>query len=140
MGRGVERGYAFLWSEALALSERAERLHRRFLRYLGPAEETLAWEPPVDVHETEEGLVLFFALPGVAPQDIELRLSGGELTLSAIRPLPLVHPRAAIRRVEIPHGRFVRQVPLPEPSFEIAGTQYRNGCLQVHLIRRPRSE
>ncbi len=140
MGRGVEHGYGFLWSEALALSERAQRLHRSFLRYLGPAEQALTWEPPVDVQETDEGLVLFFALPGVAQQDIELRLSGGELTLSAIRPLPLVHPAAIVRRMEIPHGRFVRQIPLPEPSFEIAETQYVNGCLQVHLMRRPRSK
>ncbi len=138
--RSGEREYGFLWSEALALSERAQRLHRSFLRYLGPAEQTLAWEPPVDVQETDEGLVLFFALPGVAQQDIELRLSGGELTLRAIRPLPFVHPAAVVRRIEIPHGRFVRQIPLPEPSLEIAGTQYLNGCLQVHLMRRPRSK
>lgn len=140
MGRSVERWYGFLWSEALASAERAQRLHGSFLHYLGPVEGTLAWEPPIDVHETEEGLVLFVALPGVARQDIELRLSGGELTLSAIRPLPIVAPATVIQRIEIPHGRFFRRVALPEPSFEIAGTQYLNGCLQVHLMRRPRSE
>jgi HSP20 family protein len=139
MGR-IERGYGFLWSQALALSEEAERLQQRFLRYLGPIGEVLAWEPPVDIHETAEGLVLFFALPGVAARDIELFLSGGELTVSAMRSVPLVHPSAVIRRIEIPHGRFIRQIPLPEPSLEIGRAQYLNGCLQVHLVRRPSSE
>jgi hypothetical protein len=38
-----------------------------------------------------------------------------------------------IRRLEIPHGRFVRQIALSGPAVEIADSRYLNGCLEVRL-------
>jgi HSP20 family protein len=130
---GTERDW--MWLQALELVEQAERLQKRFLRYLGPAGDAVSWEPPVDIQETEDGLVLLFALPGVAAADIELHLEQGILTVSAVRRLSLAHPDAVIRRLEIPHGRFVRRMELSELTMTIAGSEYRNGCLQVRLAR-----
>src|SRR5215831_12694083 len=70
----TERRYGWMWLRALELADEAERLHRRFLEYIGPGTDTVRWEPPVDIHETEDGLILLFALPGVALEDIEVRL------------------------------------------------------------------
>lgn len=128
-----ERHYGWMWLQALELSERAERLQRRFVRYLGPGEDAVSWEPPVDIQESEEGLLLVFALPGVASEDIELRLEAGALIVSAVRRLPPAGRGAFIRRLEIPHGRFVRRVPLTWPT-RIAASQYRDGCLEVRLV------
>jgi HSP20 family protein len=89
----------------------------------------------VDIQETEEGLVLLFALPDVAPADIEVHLEGGVLTVTAMRRVGLAHPDAVIRRLEIPHGRFVRRIELSDLAMTIAGSEYRNGCLQVRLAR-----
>jgi HSP20 family protein len=129
----TERQYGWMWLQALELADEAERLQRRFLRYLGPGVDAVNWEPPVDIHETDEGLVLLFALPGVAPEDIEVRLERTSLTVSAIRRLP--SPRdALLRRLEIPHGRFVRQIAL-SGDLRVAHSEYLNGCLEVRLIR-----
>lgn len=134
-----ERQYGWMWLQALELSEQAERLQRRFVRYLGPGEDVVSWEPPVDIQESDEGLRLLFALPGVAPEDIEIRLEGAALIVSAIRRLSLAGRGALIRRLEIPHGRFVRRVALAGPT-RIAESMYRNGCLEVRLLPAERRE
>ena len=130
----TERHYGLMWLHALELADEAERLQRRFPRYLGPGADAVSWEPPVDVHETPEGFVLFFALPGVAPEDIEVQLERTALTVSAKRRLGIGDRDAVIRRLEIPHGRFVRQIALSGPPLQIADTRYLNGCLEVRLV------
>jgi HSP20 family protein len=131
-----ERQYGWMWVEACEVLDRAERLQRQFLRYLGPAgPDAAVWEPPVDIQETADGLILLFTLPGVAPEEISLRLEPTELTVSARRPLKLAHPEAVIRRLEIPHGRFLRRIPLTGVPLTLASSRYEHGCLEVRLTR-----
>ena len=134
-----EREYGWMWLQAIELAERAERLQRGFLRYLGPRGDAVSWEPPVDIQESAEGLKLLFALPGVAPEDIEIRLEGAALTVSAVRRPSCPAGAALIRRLEIPHGRFVRRIPLTGPT-RIADSEYRNGCLELRLVPAERGE
>jgi len=130
-----ERQYGWMWAEACEVLDRADRLQRQFLRYLGPGADAAVWEPPVDIQETGDGLILLFVLPGVAPEEVSLRLEPTELTLSAMRPLKLAHPDAVIRRLEIPHGRFFRRIPLAGVPLKLTATRYENGCLEVRLTR-----
>ena len=67
-----------MWADALAIVARADRLHREFFR---PAPS--GWEPPVDLLETADELILGAALPGVRATDVELVIAGGELPSSA---------------------------------------------------------
>jgi HSP20 family protein len=131
-----ERQYGWMWVEACEVLDRAERLQRQFLRYLGPVgSDATVWEPPVDIQETADGLILLFTLPGVVPEEISLRLEPTELIVSARRPLKLAHPEAVIRRLEIPHGRFVRRIPLTGVPLTLASSRYEHGCLEVRLTR-----
>jgi HSP20 family molecular chaperone IbpA len=131
----TERHFGLMWLQALELSERAEGLQRRFVRYLGPGTDTVSWEPPVDIYETPEGFILQFALPGVAPEDIEIRLERIALTVSARRRVGVAERDALIRRLEIPHGRFVREIALSGPALQVAESRFHNGCLEVRLVR-----
>lgn len=130
-----ERQYGWMWVEAREVLDRAERLQRQFLRYLGPGTDAAVWEPPVDIQEIADGLIVLFALPGVAPEQIDVTLETTSLVVSAVRPLRLEHPNAVIRRLEIPHGRFIRRVPLSGVPLAIAATRYERGCLEVRLTR-----
>jgi HSP20 family molecular chaperone IbpA len=130
----TERHFGLMWLQALELSEQAERLQRRFVRYLGPGADAVSWEPPVDIHETPDGFILLFALPGVSPEDIEVRLDRASLTVSALRRVGVAERDAVIRRLEIPHGRFVRQIALSESALQVADSRYHNGCLEVRLV------
>ena len=131
----TERRYGWMWLRALELADEAERLQRRFLRYIGPGTDAVHWEPPVDIHETADGFILLFALPGVAAEDIEVRLERTALTVSALRRVRLAEPGALIRRLEIPHGRFVREIALSGSALRIADSRYVDGCLEVRLVR-----
>ena len=128
-----ERQYGWMWVEACEVLDRAERLQRQFLRYVGRGVDAAVWEPPVDIQETADGLILLFALPGVVPEQISLTLEPTELMVSARRPLKLAHADAVIRRLEIPHGRFFRRIPLAGVPLKLAARRYENGCLEVRL-------
>ena len=72
-----------MWADALALVARADRLNREFFR---PAE--TGWEPPVDLLETPDELIVIAALPGVRAADVELVISHRELAIVGIRRCP----------------------------------------------------
>ena len=128
-----------MWLRALSLAEEAERLQRSFVRYLGPAEQRVGWEPPVDIYECAEGIVLLIALPGVAPEDIELRLDDRSLSVSARRLVSCPPDGSLIRQLEIPHGQFARRITLARPA-RIAESRYRNGCLEIRLVPAVKGE
>jgi HSP20 family protein len=94
--------------EALSMLDRAERLQRQFFTHAVDA-----WEPPVDVVETQTGLEVHVALPGVAPDSITLVLDAGGVAVSALRPFPCRETGAHLHRIEIPYGRFERRIVLP---------------------------
>jgi len=117
-----------MWAEACELLDRAERLQRQFFR---PAR-SAAWEPPVDVFETEQDLIIAVALPGVAPERLEVGFINGALVVAGERDLP-AEAGAIIRRLEIPHGRFERRIALPPRAYDIAQRELANGCLLLRL-------
>ena len=118
----------FMWGEALALLEQAERLQKAFSR---PNEAEQSWEPPIDVVETSEALFVHVALPGVSGEAIIVGLESDALTVSAVRGFPVTARGARLHRVEIPYGRFFRRIPLPVRSLEPAGRSFIDGCLTL---------
>jgi len=88
--------------------ERAERLQRQFFQHAA-----VAWEPPVDITETAEELRVYVALPGVSADSIGVSLAPGGLTVSAVRAFPCSGDTLNVHRIEIPYGRFERQIALP---------------------------
>jgi HSP20 family molecular chaperone IbpA len=130
----TERHYGWMWIQACEVLDHAERLQRQFLRYTGPGVDAAVWEPPVDIHETSDGLSLRFALPGVVPEKIEVTLEPNALTVSARRPMFMSNRGdSVIRRLEIPHGQFIRRIPLAA-RMKVAETSYVNGLLEVRLV------
>jgi HSP20 family protein len=125
----------WMWAEACAMIERAEQLHRQFFRPGAAAVAAANWEPPVDVFESSHALTILAALPGVNPEDISISLESGVLQVTGARRLPEALRGTAIRRLEIPHGRFHRRIGLPEGEWEIGRSSLENGCLSISLVR-----
>ena len=125
---------AWMWDEALELLHSAERLQRQFFR-VGEAQGTPCWEPPVDVYEHGDVLRLLVALPGVAPQQLEVVLAEASIMVRGERSLPAQARGAAIHRLEIPYGQFERRIPLPEGRFELIDRRLEHGCLVLELRR-----
>lgn len=123
----------WMWEEACALLERAERLQRQYFKPGAVARAMPGWEPPADVFESEQGIDILVALPGVASERIEVRLSPGLLIVVGERDMPRGSRDTVIRRMEIPYGRFERRIELPETGFELVRQTLRNGCVQLSL-------
>lgn len=117
-----------MWTQALGVLARADRLHREVFR---PAQ--LGWEPPIDLLETEDALMIVAALPGVRAADVDLVIGGGELAIVGQRQLPAGLRSARVHRMELPHGRFERRVVLPPGAYELSGRDLVDGCLIVTL-------
>lgn len=128
-GRDLE---AWMWAEACEALARAERLRRQFFR-LGEAETRPVWEPPVDIFETPSELSILVALPGVAASRLEVGVQEGVLIIAGDRPAPALQREAAIHRLEIPQGRFERQIALPAGRFELLRRELADGCLTLVL-------
>jgi HSP20 family protein len=124
----------WMWSEALQMLARAERLQRQVfsptitVRRSGPA-----WEPPTDVLETDDSVLILIALPGVDPEQVEVVIQNGILAIAGERLLPPQLRIARIHRLELPQGRFERHVALPAGRYETPRTAVLNGCLVIEL-------
>jgi HSP20 family protein len=98
--------------------------------------------PRVDIYETESELVLYADVPGVAPQDVDLRYEGGELMLHARVPSRSQRVGQQLY-AEYEEGDFYRAFQIHESidSSKIAA-ECKNGVLVVHLPKaesaRPR--
>jgi HSP20 family protein len=123
----------WMLSEALDSLARAERLRQQFFNlHSGSDPAEPSWEPPIDVLETEHELLIFAALPGVDPNDVETVIKDGILVISGRRSLPDELRNARIHRLELPQGRFERRIALPAGRFAISRFVV-NGCVALRL-------
>jgi HSP20 family molecular chaperone IbpA len=106
-----------MWEKARELFERADKLHRHFFQLGRPRYQRPTWEPPIDVFETE----------------VEVLIEGTTLTITGERNMPSQCEKSRVHRLEIPHGRFERQVELPAGHYEVGARDLVNGCLFLSL-------
>ena len=128
----------WMWSEALQMLARAERLHRDVFTPPHLSSRGVNWEPPTDVLETQDAVLILVALPGVDPEKVQLVIRDGALFMSGERVLPQELRTAVIHRLELPQGRFERRVPLPAGVYGAPGTGVANGCLVIRLPKAQR--
>jgi HSP20 family protein len=122
----------WMWSEACEMLARAERMHRQFFQ-LQRSRRAPAWEPPVDVFETDREVLVLVALPGVSPEQVEAAIDGGDLIILGNRTIPAELRNAVIHRLELPQGQFERRVPLPPGRYDQVRRRAVDGCLLITL-------
>jgi HSP20 family protein len=94
------------------------------------------WRPPIDVFETDNGLVVRAELGGLTASEVEILVSGDELILRGERDVdrpvgPRVYHESRVR-----YGRFEAAVRLPFPvEVESATAEYSYGFLSIELPR-----
>ena len=124
----------WMWAEALDMVARAERMHRQLFQ--PPANRAApAWEPPVDMLETDHEVLVVAALPGVDDAAVETVIDGACLIISGQRVLPPELRTAIIHRLELPQGRFERRVALPPGRYSQVTRRSVNGCLVISLLK-----
>jgi len=95
------------------------------------------YTPRVDIYEAAEEVVLQCDMPGVKPQDVEVRFEQGELSLYG-----KVQPRqapAAYLDEQYGVGDFYRSFAIaPEIDADKIAAEYRDGVVTVHLPKQER--
>lgn len=123
----------WMWADALGMLARTERLQRRFFQPAASRARQPRWEPPADVLETDDEVLIIAALPGVAPGHVEAAIDGPFLVIAGERAVPPALRTAVIHRMELPQGRFERRIPLPYGRYDQVARQMNDGCLVVSL-------
>ncbi len=118
-----------------------DRVASRRLAYPGRdsnAEVLADWVPAVDIVEEKERFVLRADVPGVKPEDIEVNMENGVLTVSGQRDEETSEEHEGMRRVERISGRFFRRFSLPDTANadSISATS-KNGILEVVIPKQP---
>ena len=131
MARDVARDW--MWSEALEMLARAERMHRDLFKPVASKARQPAWEPPVDVLETEFEVLALVALPGVDADSVEAVIDDGDLVIGGARTYPPALRTAVIHRLELPQGRFYRRLRLPAGRYSGVRRSVVDGCLVITL-------
>lgn len=104
------------------------------------AEQRLLFNPPIDIYETPDGLVLYADLPGVDSDGLDLQVQDNRLTLFG-RVTSFVPESAQMLHQEFHVGDFLRSFILSdEVDHERIQAKLTNGVLRVELPRAPRAK
>ncbi|MDB5338224.1 MAG: heat shock protein Hsp20 [Planctomycetaceae bacterium] len=94
--------------------------------------------PPVNVYELDQEFLLVAELPGIIPENLELTVAAGILTLKGERRGPEGVPDDRFRRHERLRGNWARQLTLPDRvDEERLSAEFVNGVLKIHLPKLP---
>jgi len=77
---------------------------------------TANWAPSVDISEDDNGFTLLADIPGVAPENIDISMEKGVLTIKGERQSENTEENENYRRVERVSGQFYRRFTLPDSA------------------------
>ena len=96
------------------------------------------WNPAVDILERDGNLILQAELPGMAENQIELKIDGNNLILKGERKMSSEDKKENYHRIESSYGSFTRTFMLPETvDADKVSAEYKNGILTVTLPHKP---
>jgi HSP20 family protein len=99
---------------------------------------TSQWVPRVDIKEETDRFVLYADLPGVDPQEIDVQMEKGMLTIKGERRSEEKVETDSFSRIERRHGSFHRRFALPDSADPDGITASgHNGVLQIVIPKRP---
>ncbi len=100
----------------------------------------MLFNPPIDIYETPDGLVLYADLPGVDSEGLDLQVQDNRLTLFG-RVASTVSESAEMIHQEFQVGDFLRSFILSdEVNHDQIQAKLINGVLRVELPRAPRAK
>jgi HSP20 family protein len=101
---------------------------------------TSQWVPRVDVKEENDRFVLYADLPGIDPNDIEVSMDKGILSIRGERSSETSSQTERFSRIERQYGSFHRRFALPD-SADPDGIQAhgRHGVLEIVIPKRAES-
>lgn len=98
---------------------------------------TSDWAPAVDIKEEEKRFVIRADIPGVDPEDIEVEMENGVLSISGEKHAEHEEEREGYKRIERSYGSFMRRFSLPDTADpDSIKAKSKNGALEVIVTKR----
>jgi HSP20 family protein len=98
---------------------------------------THTWAPPVDIYENGDSLVLKAELPGINPDDVEIRVEDNTLYLKGERKFEKEVKEQNYHRVERSYGNFTRTFSLPNSvDPDKVAANFQDGVLTLTMPKR----
>ncbi|HJU74798.1 MAG TPA: Hsp20/alpha crystallin family protein [Gemmatimonadaceae bacterium] len=95
---------------------------------------TGAWTPQIEVVQKPNAFVLRADLPGLKPEEVDVSVEDGVLTISGERKQEHKEERDGFLRTERSYGQFYRAIPLPDGADEDkVSASFKNGVLEVGI-------
>ena len=126
-----------------------EQLRRdmgRMFEGLSSAEEssniaTSDWVPAVDIQETEKNFLIHADIPGVDPDEIDVHMDDGMLTIKGERKSESKEERKGYKRVERMRGSFYRRFSLPDTAnADGISANSKNGVLEISIPKQEKAQ
>ncbi|MDF9391198.1 MULTISPECIES: Hsp20/alpha crystallin family protein [Methylococcus] len=120
------------------LNQLQRELERSFEGRQGPdSAATAEWTPAVDIKEEADRYVLLADLPGVSPDNIDVSMEQGVLTLRGERNTEARTERSGYKRIERVYGSFYRRFSLPDTAdADGISARYNNGVLEIVIPKK----
>jgi HSP20 family protein len=131
------------FNDLAVLQNRLNSIFSDFARPEGETDQLAAgnFVPAVDVYEDEHKLVLKFEVPGIKPEDLDIRVEGRMLTVRGERKWDNEQKEENYHRIERRYGSFVRSFSLPATvDTENIDAQSEHGVLQLTLNKKPEAK
>jgi len=114
--------------------------HRTAAETAQSSAERYVFTPPIDIYETDDGLVLRADLPGVSLDTLELQVQNNRLTLFGR--VPQAAPEdARLVHQEYREGDFLRSFILSDNvDHDRISAKLTNGVLEVFLPHSPKTQ
>jgi len=128
-----QRRKSWMWAEACARLDEAERRHRRFFDLLAAPSAAPVWEPPANIFSSGAELHVSIALPGARAEDVVVQISSSGLLIETTVPPPEFAVGMHVVRLEIPYGRMRRRIDLPPGRYVLRENRLESGCLFLRL-------
>ncbi len=128
------------FSDVAVLQNRLNSIFHDFARPQTTEGESLvagSFTPAVDIYEDAHKLALTFEVPGVKPEDVDVRVENNVLTVKGERNWSSEQKEENFRRIERRFGSFVRSFTLPQSvDTEQVSARSEHGVLVVELPKK----
>ena len=92
------------------------------------------WYPAADVYRARDGWVVKIELAGVAPDELQVEISGDTLCVSGSRRDEVTTESVSYHQLEITYSRFEKTIRFPCPvEGARVERRYRDGLLVLYL-------
>jgi len=98
---------------------------------------TAEWAPSVDIKEEADRFVLEADIPGVKPEDIDISMENGVLTIKGEKKTEARTEKEGYKRIERTQGTFYRRFSLPDTAdAEAISARSKHGVLEIVIPKR----